>query len=171
MNRENAIIAVYQTHSQAEETIRELELSGYDMKRLSILGKGYHSEEYPIGFYTTGDRMKSWGATGAFWGGLWGVLLGAAFFWIPGIGPIAAAGPVVHLLVGALEGAALVGGLSALGAALTALGVPKKNVLKYEMELKADKYLVIAHGDAKDIALAREIMNRHEASETESVAA
>lgn len=171
MNKENAIIAVYQTHSQAEETIRELELSGYDMKRLSILGKGYHSEEYPIGFYTTGDRMKSWGATGAFWGGLWGVLLGAAFFWIPGIGPVAAAGPVVHLLVGALEGAALVGGLSALGAALTALGVPKKNVLKYEMELKADKYLVIAHGDAKDIALAREIMNRHEASQTESVAA
>lgn len=171
MTKENAVIAVYETHSQAEDTIRELERSGFDMTRLSILGKGYHSEEHPVGFYTTGDRMKAWGATGAFWGGLWGVLLGAAFFWIPGIGPIAAAGPIVHLLVGALEGAALVGGLSALGAALTALGVPRKNILKYEMELKADRFLVIAHGDAKDVALAREIMKRHEAAETESVAA
>jgi hypothetical protein len=171
MDKENAVIAVYETHSQAEDTIRELERSGFDMKRLSILGKGYHSEERPVGFYTTGDRMKSWGATGAFWGGLWGVLVGAAFFWIPGIGPIAAAGPVVHLLVGALEGAALVGGLSALGAALMALGVPRKSVLRYETELRADKYLVIAHGDAKDIELAREIMNRHEAIGTESVAA
>ena len=170
-NKETAIIAVYDTHTQAEETIKELERSGYDMKKLSILGKGYHSEEYPVGFYTSGDRMKTWGGTGAFWGGLWGLLFGAAFFWIPGIGPVAAAGPIVHLLVGAIEGAALVGGISALGAALISLGVPRKSVVKYETELRASKYLVIAHGNAKEVETAREIMNRHEASGTEAVAA
>ena len=171
MSKENAIIAVYETHGQAEATIKELERSGYDMKKLSILGKGYHMEEYPVGFYTTGDRMKSWGGTGAFWGGLWGLLFGAAFFWIPGIGPIAAAGPIVHLLAGAIEGAALVGGFSALGAALVGLGVPKKSVLKYEKELKAEKYILIAHGNIKEVEQAREIMSRHEASDTEAVAA
>lgn len=171
MSKENSIIAIYETHGQAEDTIKELERSGFDMKKLSILGKGYHSEEYPVGFYTTGDRMKSWGGTGAFWGGLWGLLFGAAFFWIPGIGPVAAAGPIVHLLVGAIEGAALVGGLSTLGAALVGLGVPKKSVVKYETELRADKYLVIAHGNAKEIDHAREIMNRHQAAGTEAVAA
>jgi len=171
MTKENAIIAVYATHTQAEDTIKELERSGFDMKKLSILGKGYHSEEYPVGFYTAGDRMKTWGGTGAFWGGLWGLLFGAAFFWIPGIGPVAAAGPIVHLLVGAIEGAALVGGLSALGAALVSLGVPKKSVVKYETELRADNYLVIAHGNAEEIEQAREIMNRHQATGTESVAA
>jgi len=171
MTNENAVIAVYETHTQAEDTIRELERSGFDMKKLSILGRGYHSEEHPVGFYTTGDRMKSWGGVGAFWGGLWGLLFGAAFFWIPGIGPIAAAGPIVHLLVGAFEGAALVGGLSALGAALASLGVPKKSILKYETELRADKYLVIAHGTAKEVELARGIMNRHEAVGTEAVSA
>ena len=171
MTKENAIVAVYDTHTQAEDTIKELERSGFDMKKLSILGKGYHSEEHPVGFYTTGDRMKAWGGVGAFWGGLWGLLFGAAFFWIPGIGPIAAAGPIVHVLAGALEGAALVGGLSALGAALTGLGVPKKSVLKYETELRADKYLVIAHGNAKEVEQAREIMNRHLATDMESVAA
>ena len=136
MATENAIIAVYDTHTQAEDTIKELERSGFDMKKLSILGKGYHSEEHPDGFYTTGDRMKTWGGVGAFWGGLWGLLFGAAFFWIPGIGPIAAAGPIVQLLVSALEGAAIVGGLSALGAALAGLGVPTKSVVKYESELR-----------------------------------
>jgi hypothetical protein len=30
---------------------------------------------------------------GAFWGGLWGLLFGAAFFAIPGIGPVVIAGP------------------------------------------------------------------------------
>jgi hypothetical protein len=171
MAAENAIIAVYDTHTQAEDTIKELERSGFDMKKLSILGKGYHSEEHPVGFYTTGDRMKTWGGVGAFWGGLWGLLFGAAFFWIPGIGPIAAAGPIVQLLVSAVEGAAIVGGLSALGAALAGLGVPRKSVVKYESELRADKYLVIAHGNAKEVEQAREIMNRHQATDTEAVAA
>jgi len=171
MAHENAVIAIYATHTQAEDTIKELERSGFDMKKLSIIGKGYRKEEHPVGFYTTGDRMKAWGGIGAFWGGLWALLFGAAFFWIPGIGPIAAAGPMVQLLAGAVEGAALVGGLSALGAALASLGVPRKSILKYESELKADKYLIIAHGSAKEIEQAREIMQRHEATDTEAVAA
>jgi hypothetical protein len=59
----------------------------------------------PTGFYTTGDRVKTWGGAGLFWGSLWGLLFGAAFFWIPGVKPIAVAGPFVHLLVTAVEGA------------------------------------------------------------------
>jgi hypothetical protein len=69
------------------------------------------------------------------------------------------AGPIVASLVGGLEGAVVVGGLSALGGALFSIGIPKNSVLKYEKELKADKYLVIAHGSQKDIDNAREIMN------------
>jgi hypothetical protein len=141
------------------------------MKKLSIIGKGYHSEEHPVGFYTTGDRIKSWGGFGALWGGLWGFLIGAAFFWIPGIGPIAAAGPIVHALVGTLEGAAIVGGLSAVGAALASLGVPKNSVVKYEQQLKADKYLVIAHGNADEVRQAHAILEQWNAVETEVLAA
>ena len=65
-----------------------------------------------------------WGTYGAFWGGLWGVLFGSAFFLVPGIGPLVVADPFVSGIVGALEGAALVGGLSALGAALYSVGIP-----------------------------------------------
>ena len=53
---------------------------------------GDHSEEDVVGYYNTGDRMRSWGKNGAFWGGIRGVLFGSAFFVIPGIGPLVAAG-------------------------------------------------------------------------------
>lgn len=168
---DNAVVGVYSAHSDAEQAIKELQRSGFDMKQLSILGKGYHSEERPYGFYTTGDRMKTWGGLGAFWGSLWGLLFGAAFFWLPGIGPVAAAGPIIHLLVGALEGAVVVGGISALGAALVGLGVPRDSVIKYETELKADKYLVIAHGTADQVTKARTIMERSKAIQTDAFAA
>src|SRR5271170_1820008 len=72
---------------------------------------------------TTPDRMKYWGKTGAFWGGFWGLLFGSAFFAIPGIGPVLVAGPLVAWIVGGLEGAALVGGLSAIGAGLVGIGI------------------------------------------------
>jgi len=164
----NAIIATYDTHQQAEDTVRELDRSGFAMKQLSIIGKGYHSEEHPVGFYTRGDRMKSWGGLGLFWGALWGMLLGAAFFWIPGIGPLGVAGPFVHMLVSGAEGAAVVGGASALGAALMSLGVPKDGVIKYESSLRADKYLLIVHGSAAEVEQARQIIERTKALETAS---
>ena len=119
-----------------------------------------HTDEHVVGYYNTGDRMKRWGKTGAFWGGIWGWLFGSAFFFIPGIGPLVMAGPVVGWLVGALEGAVVVGGLSALGAGLYGLGIPKDSVLQYETALKTDKFLLIAHGSADEINRAKEILNR-----------
>ena len=130
------------------------------MKKLSIVGRDYHTDEHVVGYYNTGDRMKRWGKTGAFWGGIWGWLFGSAFFFIPGIGPLVMAGPVVGWLVGALEGAVVVGGLSALGAGLYGLGIPKDSVLQYETALKTDKFLLIAHGSADEINRAKEVLNR-----------
>jgi hypothetical protein len=156
----SGLIATYDSHARAEDTIRELDRAGFNMKQLSIIGKGYHSEEHPIGFYTVGDRMKTWGGVGAFWGALWGMLFGAAFFWIPGIGLLGAAGPFVHVLAGALEGAALVGGVSVVGAALANIGIPNDAIVKYEHSLRADKYLLIAHGTRKEIEKARAVVER-----------
>ena len=149
---------MFDTHGAAEEAIRALGKAGFDMKKLSLVGKGYHSEEKPMGFYTAGDRIKAWGGTGAFWGGIWGMLLAPAVFVLPGIGLVGMAGPLVATLVGALEGALVVGGLSALGAALTQIGVPDDQVIKYEAALKVDKYLLVVHGSVEDQARARELL-------------
>jgi hypothetical protein len=159
MSETNSVVAIYETHSQAEEAVKELQRAGFDMKKMSIVGKDYHTDEHVVGYYNAGDRMKYWGKQGAFWGGIWGMLFGAAFFAIPGIGPILVAGPLVAWIIGALEGAVVVGGLSAVGAGLYSIGIPKDSVVKYEAALKSDKFLVLAHGTAAEVAKARDIMH------------
>jgi hypothetical protein len=169
MKKASGFIATYDTHQQAENAVRELNRAGFNMKQLSIVGKGYHSEEQPVGFYTLGDRMKTWGSVGAFWGALWGLLFGSAFFLVPGIGLLGAAGPFVHVLAGVLEGAALVGGLSILGAALANIGVPKDAIIKYERSLSAARYLLIAHGTYEEIERARDIIESSGAVEVDAL--
>ncbi len=158
MTKNEPVVTVYNTHAEAEETVKALQKAGFDMKKLSIIGRDYHTEENAVGYYNTGDRMKRWGKIGAFWGGFWGLLFGGAFFWVPGIGQVLVAGPLVTAIVGALEEAALVGGLGVIGAGLYGVGIPKDSVIKYETDLKADKFVVIAHGTPGEISRAKQVM-------------
>ena len=162
MSKNNSIVATYLSHTVAEAAIKELQQAGFDMKKLSIVGRDYHTDEHVIGYYNVGDRMKVWGKTGAFWGGLWGFLVGSAFFWIPGVGPLLVGGPLVGWIVGALEGAIVVGGLSALGAGLYGLGIPEDSILRYETALKTGKFVLIVHGSIEDTTHAKEILNHTE---------
>jgi hypothetical protein len=82
------VVAVYNSHTEAEEAVAKLSAASFDITKISIIGKDYHTEEKVVGYYSTGDRMKSWGGLGAFWGGIWGLLFGAGFFLVPGIGPV-----------------------------------------------------------------------------------
>ncbi len=84
--------------------------------------------------------------------------MGAAFFVVPGLGPIAVAGPLVAAIVGGLEGAVVVGGLSAVGAGLYSIGIPKDSVVQYETALKAGKFLLVAHGNKDDVERARSVL-------------
>lgn len=158
--KHNSVVATYPSHLAAEAAIKELQKSGFDMKTLSIIGRDYHTDEQVVGYYNAGDRMKLWGKTGAFWGGMWGLLFGSAFFFIPGIGPLLVAGPFISSIVGALEGAVLVGGLSAVGAGLYSLGIPKNTILQYETALKTGKFVLIAHGSLDETTRAKEILGR-----------
>jgi len=167
MSKENTVVATYHTHVQAEAAVKELQQAGFDMKRLSIVGKDYHTDQHVVGYYNTGDRMKYWGKLGAFWGGLWGLLFGSAFFWVPGIGPLLVAGPLAAAIVGGLEGAVVVGGLSALGAGLYSIGIPKDSVVKYETAIKSDKYLLVAHGTSDEVRKAADILEASDAHEVD----
>jgi hypothetical protein len=144
-------VHVYGSHADAENAIRTIAASGFDMKRLSIIGRGYHSEEYPVGFYTAGDRIRSWGGVGAFWGAVWGFLFAPAMFFLPGIGMVGLGGPIVAALIGALEGSIIVGGVSAIGAALSKVGVSDTQCIKYERALKADKFVLLVNGSAEEL--------------------
>src|SRR6202789_3416525 len=151
MPEQHAVVAVYATHVEAEAAVKELQRAGIDMRTLSIVGKDSHTDEHAVGYYNTGDRMKYWGKLGAFWGGFWGMLFGSAFFWLPGIGTVLVAGPLVVWIVGALESAVVMGGLSALGAALFSIGIPQDSVLQYETQVKNGKLLLVAHGTPEEV--------------------
>src|ERR1700722_10795505 len=158
MSKEDSVVAVYQTHTDADRAVKDLQRDGVDMRKLSIIGKDTHTDEHAVGYYNAGDRMKYWGKAGAFWGGFWGLLFGSAFFVIPGIGPLLVAGPLVAWIVGALEGAVVVGGLSAIGAGLYSIGIPKDNIVEYETALKTDKFLLVVHAGAAEVDKAKNIV-------------
>ena len=158
MSITNSVVAVYDTHAQAEHAIKELQEAGVDMKSLSIAGQDTHTDEHVVGYYNAGDRMKYLGKVGAFWGGFWGLLFGSGLFLIPGVGPILVAGPLVAWIIAGLEGAAVVGGVSAIGAGLVSIGIPKDSVLNYEVALKTDKFLLIVHGTEDAVSNAKNII-------------
>jgi hypothetical protein len=157
-------VAVYPTHDLAEAAVKSLSDSGYDMKKLSIIGQNYATEEHPVGFVNLGDRMLFWGKLGAFWGSIWGLLFGSAMIFVPGIGFIMFAG----WLVAALEGAALGGGIAAVGAALLSIGIPKDSVVHYESALKAGSFLLIAHGSDVEVQRAKDLLTTSAATRVDS---
>lgn len=154
----DSVIAVYEDHPAAESAVKKLASSGFEIKNLSVVGKGYHTDEKVVGFYTTGDRMKFWGSRGAFWGGLWGLFFGGVFLVVPVIGHVVLLGYIAAAVISAAESAVLVGGLSALGAALFSIGIPKDSVIRYEAAIKADSFLVMAHGTASEMARAKSLL-------------
>ena len=154
MNESHSAVAIYDTHTEAESAIARMKAEGVDMHRLSLLGKDHRTEDHAVGYYDTGQSLKYWGRLTAFWDGVWGILTGKAFFWMPGLGPILVAGPLVASIVAVLAKPTAYGGLSAVGAALHGLGIPKDSVLTYESAIMANKFLVLVHGTDTQAAKA-----------------
>ena len=73
--------------------------------------------------------------------------------------------PGLRRRVGALEGAAVVGGVSALGAGLCSVGIPKDSIVKYETAIKSDKFILLVHGTRDEVGRAKEIIDTSEATE------
>jgi len=165
MSQLSSVFAVYETPAQAEEAVKVLYRSRFDMTRISLAGKDCHTEEHVVGYYKTGDRMLCWGRLGDFWSQMWGILSGAAFFAIPGVGPVLVAGPLVGWIVAALDGSGGVTGVTALGAGLGSIGLPSDRVLKCESALEADNYLLVVHGAEDDVVAARRILTTTDAAE------
>jgi hypothetical protein len=168
MQKADSVIAVFSDHNAAEAAIKKLAAAGFEMKNLSVVGKGYHSDEKVVGFYNTGDRIKFWGSRGAFWGGFWGLFFGGVFMTIPVVGHVIMLGYLAAMAVSAVESAVLVGGLSALGAALYSVGIPKDSVIAYEAAVKADGFLVMAHGSAEEMMRAKTILGAANAARLDS---
>ena len=164
----NAVVAVYDSHETAESAIKKLADANIPMGKISVIGKGYHTDEKVVGFYNTGDRVKFWGKFGAFWGGLWGALAGGMYMTVPVIGPVVILGHIAAMVIAGIEGAVVVGGASALSAALFSIGIPKNTVLQYEQAVKADGFLVLVQGTAEETERARAILKTSKATQVDT---
>ena len=154
----DATIAVFADHGGAEDAVKKLAAAGFDIKDLSVVGKGYHTDEKVVGFYNLGDKVKFWGTRGAFRGAMWGLFFGGLFLPIPVVGHVVVPGYLAIVMISAVDTAIMTGGLSALGAAVYGLGIPKNSALEYETAIKADSFLVSVHGNAEEMARAKTIL-------------
>jgi uncharacterized membrane protein len=168
MSDTHSIVASFPSHTEAEDVVLELQKEGFDMQKLSIIGKDYRTNEHVRGFLTWKDTAQAGAAGGAYWGsfvgGLFGILAGAGVLFIPGMTPIVIAGPITGLLAGWLEGS-IVGGAAAgtiggLSGALLGLGIPKDEVVKYETRIQAGEFIILVTGGEIDVKQAKIMLEK-----------
>jgi hypothetical protein len=148
-------VFLFNTPSEAEDTLFALSRSGIDVTQLSLIGKGSVVEDRPLGFYTKERNIKACGGIGAFWGTIWGMLFAPAVLQLPGMGLVAMAGPIVSQLANVLEGTIVSHDQSPLAAALTLVGLQRSQIPRLQMAVTAGKYLLIVAGASRDLLKVR----------------
>jgi hypothetical protein len=151
-----AVVASYRRHNHAEAAVRRLVDGGVQIDKISIIGRNFETHEDIQGFYRPADAVIDGAGQGAWFGGLFGLMLGAmGFFVMPVVGGIMVMGPLAGLIAGAIGGA----GVGALVNGLVASGVPRDQAILYQERLQAGEFLVVVHGSASETAKAHEILD------------
>ena len=152
---DKAVIGVFPDLDSAQAAAEKLAAAGFPTNRLSIVGKDLQSETRFNGFVTTGEVAGPAAATGAWVGGLFGLLAGTALLFVPGAGPLVVLGPLAAAAIGAAEGALVGGGVGAI------LGhfVAQQHIPKYEQFVRAGNYLLVAYGPEQNVAQAEQVLN------------
>ena len=132
----SSVVAVYPDHAAAERAVRQLHDAGFPLGDLSIVGRDFQETEEPYGFVSRGDYIEAGAETGAWFGGLFGLFIGAGFLILPGLGLVVVAGPIAAALLAGIEGAVAGTALGSLAGAFIGWGVPKDRAIKYETQVK-----------------------------------
>jgi hypothetical protein len=161
----NSIVAVYDTQTDVEMAVRDLQQAAFDLRRLSVFGREQESGEHVLGYYNIDGNMRYCGDRGSFWNDLWKQFEGAGHFAIPGLGRVLSAGPLTVSVVQAVRSPSA-DGLSAVGAGLCALNIPKASILRYESALKMHKLLLIAEGSTREVLNCKDVLRESQPRET-----
>lgn len=149
------IVASYRSHTDAEFAVRRLASGGVPVNTISIIGRNFETHEDVVGFYRPADAALDGAGQGAWFGGLFGFLIGAmGFFVLPVVGAFMVIGPLSGMIAGAIGGA----GVGALVNGLVAAGIPRHQALKYQARLQAGEFMVVVHGNSVEAAKAHEIL-------------
>jgi hypothetical protein len=149
---QQAVIAVFADFDAAHRAVERLVEAGLRPDQISVVGRDLQSELRLNGYVTTSDIAGPSAATGAWVGGLFGLLAGSALLFVPSAGPIIVLGPLAAAAVGAGQGA-LLGGV--VGGILGHF-VARRHLPKYEQLVRAGSYLVVVHGTDEEVDQARQ---------------
>ncbi len=152
---DDVVVASYRNHARAEDAVRRLSIHGVPATQISIIGRNFETHEDVQGFYRPSDAALAGAGQGAWYGGLFGLVLGAfGFFVLPLVGGLVIMGPLAGMVAGAIGGA----GVGALITGLVELGVPHNHALKYEKRLQAGEFVVAVHGSPELTAQAHALL-------------
>jgi hypothetical protein len=169
MLQENAMVVIYNDPQRTREAVKELERAGFNLNQLSLVGIVRPGKRVAVACYSDGSYIKCWGDRSTLWNSLCSAIKGWAFLSLPGIGPMLVSGPLALWIVAALENAAIFSNLSAFGATLYSIGIPKDKVQDYETALREGNYLLVAHGPAREIKRARQVLAAMDEVHSESL--
>jgi hypothetical protein len=160
IHREDSVIAVFDTLDQTERAIHLLDQDGFPLRQISVVSSAFHSEREVQGYITAGDVAISGAGNGAWAGGIFGLLMGSGFLWLPVFGPMFVVGSLASMLIGGAGGAAIGAAAGSALGALMGLGVSGQHLLKYEEKVRTGRFLLIAHGHASEVECARVALER-----------
>jgi hypothetical protein len=152
------LVAVFESAERAEEAIGRLERAGFDLSRLSAIGKEEPSAAQAVGMAVAGAHARVWGPRGRLWASLAETPAAMALAWVPFIGYVVAVGPAASVLAGGQWQAKAAPPASALARMLTLAGMSPGQVLTYEAAVRGGEILLLMHGSAANAARARHVL-------------
>jgi len=172
------VVAIFDEYEYAEKAAQQIKDNGLRTDDISIIAKqndgdsnrttssmmgtadtgtvksgGNNNEDMGTREKGVNDNISDGVMTGGILGGLAGLLIGAGSLAIPGLGIIAAAGPITGLLSGAVTGG-IVGGL-------VDLGIPESKSRQYEADIKSGKILFSMRTDEDKIDSVASILRNN----------
>jgi len=154
---ESCVVGVYKSLEEAKDAAHILQRADFPRGQLMLVGSHTERPAHMVEDLTMGDDSVHDAAVGAGVGGVLGALTGtSAGAWM-GIGVLLVAGPAAGALAGAVVGAFL--------GSMVGWGVHKSQIAHYEKYLKSGNALLIAEGNAVEVAQADRILQ-----ETDTIA-
>ena len=169
------VIGLFDDFQTAQNAVQSLVNRNFNRNDISVAANntaaGYSADALETASEGEGrnvamtDGARTGAGTGAVIGtgvgGVLGLLASLGTIWIPGVGPIVAAGPLVATLTGAGIGAAAGAAVGGLVGALTQVGVPEHDAHFYAEAVRRGSALLIVRADDNQVNTIADILADH----------
>lgn len=170
MSKKNACVLLYPNYQDARQAVEKLQTQNFNMKTVSIIGKGDASLQQHFGTSAI-DKQVGFHNISARWReSLWNIPGGVLFFTLADFGALVAAGSIVALLMQEKNDMDINKGFTVLATALFNMGIPGESIKQYEEAVKAEKILLTVNGVRSDVEQACHILHNETQQATVHIA-